>query len=215
MVYPDEFSGSLNEQEILFAAERTIEIAHQEAEGNDEKACQLIIAHLSTLCYNQGVERFISKIKKEKVPTVDSDECMLGAVMESQKLWEWVADYCRDTKDIHLHPLGMLIFLRYSSTPEEPSDDDTALVTAIDRYAEELEHKLQEENKLIDDAPVAVPDIENFSGDDTVLMMEFFKLMEEIGTFYHDRSRYDSDEKRELHDRIVAIHNRIMNSHQK
>ena len=36
-------------------------------------------------------------------------------------------------------------------------------------------------------APVAVPDIENFSGDDTVLMVEFFKLMEEIGTFYHDR----------------------------
>lgn len=213
MLYPDEFSGSLKEQEILFAAERTIEIAHQEAEGNDEKACQLIIAHLSTLCYNQGVERFIATITGQKLPSIDSDECMYGAVMESQKLWEWVADYCRDTKDIHLHPLGMLMFLRYTSSPEDPNDDDMALVKAIDRYAAELEKKLKEESRLTDDTPVAVPDIENFSGDDTVLMVEFFKLMEEIGTFYHDRSRYDSDEKRALHDRIVAIHNRITNSH--
>lgn len=213
MIYPDEYSGSLNEQEILFAAERTIEIAHQEAEGNDEKACQLIIAHLSTLCYNQGVERFIATVKAQKLPFIDSDGCMYGAVMESQKLWEWVSDYCRDTKDIHLHPLGMLMFLRYTSTPEDPSDDDVALVKAIDRYATELEEKLKEESKLAGEAPVAVPDIENFSGDDTVLMVEFFKLMGEIGTFYHDRSRYGSDEKRALHDRIVAIHNRITNSH--
>lgn len=212
MMYPDEFSGSLNEQEVLFAAERTIEIARQEAEGNDEKACQLIIAHLATLCYNQGVERFVAGVKNKTVQVTDVSDCMFGAVIESQKLWEWVADYCRDTKDIHLHPMGMLIFLRYTSSTEDPTDDDAALVAAIDRYTTGLELKLKEENKLTDEPPVSVPDIENFSGDDTVLIVEFFRLMEKIGTFYHDRSKYDSDEKRELHDRIVAIHHRIVKS---
>jgi len=210
MIYPDALGGTLTEQEILFAAERTIELARQEAEGNDEKACQLIIAHLSMLCYDQGVDTFVTQAKKKNTSHIDPVDCMYGALLESQKKWEWVTDYCRDTLSIHLHPMGMLVFLRFSSNTENPSDDDVSLMKAIDRYAKELELKAQDELK--EAPPVSVPDIDNFTGDETTLIIEFFKLMDQIGTFYHDRNRYASEEKKQLHDRIVAIHNRIVKS---
>ena len=58
---------------------------------------------------------------------------------------------------------------------------------------------------------VDVPNIPGISdsSDYRQLMKDFFKSLIEIGTYHRDRDQYETDQQRELHDRIIAIYHRL------
>ena len=41
------------------------------------------------------------------------------------------------------------------------------------------------------------------------MLMSFFQLLSDIGTFHRNRSEYATDEQRNLHDRFIATYYRL------
>lgn len=211
--YPDEaiMFSPLEQPALLVAAEYIVKLATDETPDQDQRAA-IILAHAAQLCYNQGVATVIDRHTKAGDSISDMESDIYDALHAGQCAWEMVSKYYKDMLSIELHPLGMMTVLLVSinNSAGDESEEFRLLSRVIKQYLEDVEKKEKEELKNVDVKPV--PEVENSDKSDSELMIEYFKLMEEIGTFYHDRDRYDTEEKRELHDRIVAIFNKIRGS---
>lgn len=193
-----------NKTEILVIAEQLINQTKLEYPNNDEAQASAILANLSILCYSQGMNYVVLNMNIKKYP--NRDDIFADVIKEAQKRWEWIIAYCKDTLNIELHPLGMLFVLRFVTSGEHDLYAPHVLA-GIERVSRELDKKIAEDVKVAEAKPV--PEIDEFDGDIPTLIMEYFKLLEEIGTFYRDRDKYETEEQKLLHDRIVAIYRKI------
>jgi len=206
--YPDEVNNNLlNESEFLLAVEEIVSIAVSEnAEESDQGIA--IMFHLGVLCYIQGVQLAVENLKRDgKIndANISRVQRQLLAVLCAQTRWEFAETYCKNMLKLELNPLGLLVVLKHISS-ENTGDTDAELAEAVDQAATIIEDKAKGELASVS-TPPQVPDIGiNLNSD---LIPEFFKLLEKIGTFYMDRDKYETDEQKELHDRIVAIYQKI------
>ena len=109
--------------------------------------------------------------------------------------------------NIELHPAMVVVVLTSYVNSAEANDEQASVVRlGIERY---VNLNLEELGDILarDDPAPAVP--EDLPEDSDDLIVEYFRCLEELGTFRRDRSAYENDDQRLLHDRIVALYHRI------
>ena len=191
-----------NNAEILAVAETLIQQAQDEYK-NEEARASAILANLVVLCYSQGMNATCHK-GIDKFTCID--DIFADVIAEAQMRWEWIITYCRDVLSIDLHPLAMLFVLQFiTSSKNDPYAPH--VLEGIARVNKRLDEKIAEDVKVAD--AESDPEIENFDGCTATLVVEYFSLLEKLGTFHRDRDRYETEEQKKLHDRIVAIYHRI------
>ena len=140
----------------------------------------------------------------------NKDESMYQMIYETWKVWGHLHTYVMKKYGIDdidpVFPMNMFKEM-FGNTEMEP-DINKALL----RVAEEEKTFVDKYKRGYD--IVSVPEIENFSGDPTELMDAYFNMVEQLGTFYPDRDRYETDDQRKLHDKIVAIMQKLNNYNQ-
>lgn len=209
VLYPDEKDDSLlNEREFLTAVESTISIA--KAEIADGEARDLaILFHLGVLCYIQGVQLAVENLKRDgklNDPSVSRIDRQVLSILCAQTRWEFADTYCRTMLEMTINPVGLLIVLKHIADEQE-DDSDGELAQAVDVAAHIIEEKAQGELASVESRSMP-ENITTITADET-LVKEFFDLLEEIGTFYADRDKYETEEQKELHDRVVAAYQQI------
>jgi len=198
----EEDLQQFNKAEILAVAETLIQQAQKE-HTNEEAQASAILANLAVLCYSQGMNATCNKGVKAFAST---DDIFADVIAEAQIRWEWIITYCHDVLNIDLHPLAMLFVLRFITSSENDVYAPHVLA-GIERVSKQLDEKIAEDVQAAD-AEID-PEIESFDGSMATLVVEYFKLLEEIGTFHRDRDKYETEEQKKLHDRIVTIYRKI------
>lgn len=214
-IWPYEVTDVFDHAQILLATEQTIQMVTDM--GLDESGrSAMITMNLVQLCYSQGINCVMSK--NTKLAEDDRERIMLEIVRESQSRWEWISSYCKDTLNINFHPFTLLCTLGALASAqiedESVQNANHALVDAINTYMDKMELEFKSDLELVNPPVVDAPAESQIDLDKSndELIQEYFKLMLELGTFYRDRSRYKTDHERELHDRIIAIHEKITNT---
>lgn len=208
--YPDELSDALlNEHEFLVAVEQTVSIA-KEATTNEEECNLAIMFHLGVLCYIQGIQLAVENLKREgklNDASVSSVDRQVMAILCGQTRWEFAEAYCKNLLGVQINPIGLLVVLKRISS-DDSGENDKVLSEAVDEAARIIESQAKGDLASIGKPPETIPaDIGiNLESE---LIPTFFSLLEEIGTFYIDRDKYETDEQRELHDKIISIYQKI------
>lgn len=211
--YPDEIIDCLIDEKVfLLAVEQTITLADQ-LNCDDSDRAMAVLAHLAMLCYIQGMCKTVDELTstgKLKDASITPSERELMVVRNGQSRWEFAKLYCKDTLNVDLHPLGMLVVLKRLAIDDESGSKNEALSDAVDTVAAELESiakKELEEVQARTSETLQAVHVKNPS-----LIPEFFRSLEDIGTFNFDRSKYDNDSDRAKHDRIMELYNGIVSS---
>lgn len=208
--YPDELSDALlNEHEFLVAVEKTVSIAKETTSSDDERDVAIMF-HLGVLCYIQGVQLAVENLKREgrlNDETVSHVDRQVMAILCGQTRWEFAEAYCKNLLNVQINPIGLLVVLKHIAG-ENSGDGDKVLSAAVDEAAKIIESQAKGDlasiGKPQDVAPVNVG--VNLESE---LIPTFFSLLEQIGTFYIDRDKYETDEQRKLHDEIISIYQKI------
>lgn len=209
-LYPDEVESKLmDEHEFLLAVEATVSIATAENPGQSERDLAIIF-HLGVLCYIQGVQLAVENLKrygKLNDQSISHVERQVMSILCAQTRWEFAETYCKTMLNVQISPIGLLIVLKHIAN-DNTSESDAALAEAVEQASHILEEKAKGELASVKRARFIGTDHPLIKAD-AGLVREFFTLLEEIGTFYMDRDKYETDEQKELHDRIVAVYQKI------
>jgi len=217
--FPSDTDRLLNEAEFLLGVETDVEHFGRRAEEiGEEEASAWLLGELSIFCYLQGLmaaRAYHDAEANKPNPTEEEMSAVVGdALREAQLRWVTAIDHCRQTHEIEFHITGMLIFLGTVYLKFADPDMPLTLVTSrlcTERLAE-LQENLEKEmvRETAEPEVIPVPDVDNYDGPIEDLVGEYFRLMEELGTYHRNRSEYATDEQRAKHDRLVAIYHRII-----
>lgn len=152
---------------------------------------------------------------------INSDEAVnfiADAIIIAHDGWLYAVSFIQEHYDqnhynVELDRFGLLIQLScYADSKSDPKLNavyrkalDKAIVVIGDKLTSDIQLAHEEATKELEDILDAA---------DESLLQEFFKTFQEIGTFYRDPSRYDNDEDRKRHQKMMEIYNRIMNKPQ-
>lgn len=209
-IYPDDrISTLLTEHEFLLAVEETASLAAaNNSSANDRDTA--IMFHLGVLCYIQGMILAVENFKREgrlNDPTLSKEERCLTAILCAQTRWEFAEVYCKNMLNLQINPIGLLIVLKRIAM-DGSGEDDAAMSSAVDKASHILEQKAKGDLACISAQKDGVDQELEINAEPNDIS-EFFALLEKIGTFYMDRTKYETDEQRELHDQIISIYRKI------
>lgn len=126
--------------------------------------------------------------------------CIKHLVVYGHTLWKECINYINEKGGSQLNVYIYLMLLQASPTLTGMSDKEKNIfIQAFDAGTKEIEELEGSEAPKFKDG-------ENFG----ILINEYMRLMQELGTFYRDRGRYKTDEERRMHDRIMEIYNCIV-----
>ena len=193
----------LTDEELLFAVEELFDRAKKEF-SNEQQREVAFVAKCSELVFIMGMYMASDEFKKNGIkPT--QDEAKRKAVECAQSRWETICIYMKDTHNYKLNPMGLLLMLNLFLDPDDQIIQDTIVDIVSNKINDELKSISVRE-------VVPVPEIENFQGDPKELVRAYFTIFSELGTFYGDRSVYETDDQKHKHDQLVAIFNKLKSS---
>ena len=201
---PDELINScprFSDEKILVAAELLMANKDKHGETHEEQMNWLTL-QLADICHLQGMLRAADDQKT--TPYKDLTDALYHAISYAHAAWQNVVSYLKDTSSTQLYPLGVVVYLK-GICKEKPFPE---LEAALERFMRQWIKWQSEQIKDLEVVPV--PEVENFTGDPKELILAYFNMANELETFYGDRSKYDSDDKRKLHDKMVAIFNKVI-----
>ena len=194
----------LSREQRLLAADldATIMKAMAMDEGR-EVACAWLISDLSILVVDQA-DMTVQQEQDGRDDVTFSEACR-SMIDIAQSMWMEIINYLKDTRDIEIHALAMLQMV-LNTCQEYPSNTNDDMAKIIMDKIRDIYSEIPKEFETVD-----VPNIPGISdsSDYRQLMKDFFKSLIEIGTYHRDRDQYETDQQRELHDRIIAIYHRL------
>lgn len=200
----------LNLEERLAVVESDMKVLEElRPREGDEVALSWLMSDLATFAITQAAFEVDASMDDQNLTT--PDEFIRKIIDDAQAIWDTLIEYLKDTHDLILHRLGMLAMLSQLNAGGYFSSWDTQdQADAVNRITQakmqELMHATPKEFQSVDAPAVAgVTD----SSDVDALTQDFFRSMIKIGTFHRDRDAYETEEQRQLHDRIVAIYHRL------
>ena len=190
------------EQRIMVADMELSTMETIKSKVGDEGALAWLLTDLATFVINQADLEYASE-KGHENDTLDA--ACARVITIAQTIWSQMVNYLKDTRDVEIHPLAMLHVL-LGACKEDQSELNVAMTRAIEHQMEEMFHAASKEITTME-----VPHILEIAEctDSMKLTRDFFDLMQRIGTYRRDRSAYETDEQRELHDRIIATYHRL------
>ena len=188
--------------ELLVVADTVVK---SHTEDDKEERSLNILSDLAILSLNQGLYLAREKMKAGEYP--DDIQGLKAAFAEGEKRWISIVEYINANTDERINQLGYDMILLYLISDGKEGD----LTEAAKSYIEDIIEASSKESKNVDVEIVSVPDIESFGGDPKELVQAYFVMLGELGTFHRDRSKYNTEHEKSLHDKIVAIYNKVGN----
>lgn len=140
----------------------------------------------------------------------DAAICFISdAIITAHNGWLHAVSFVHDQYDIELDRFGFLVQMSYYADGNGDPKLNAVYRKALDKAVVIIGDKITNEIQLAqEEATKELKDI--LDAADETLLQEFFTTFQEIGTFYRDPSRYDNDEDRKRHHKMVEIYNQIM-----
>ena len=199
----------MDRERIVTAIEGLIAPVDLEKLKKSEKQMQVFTSLIIEYCFVEAAKPVQERQAETKQVTTPEDIKEIIALAHS--IWCLIEDYLRDTHDFIFPPAAFEVSLVKSiDNFSSDSIQDRTIREGISLYVQELVDKSKEELEAVNNVEVVpVKDIENYGGDPKELVDAFFVMLGELGTFYRDRSNYETEDKRKIHDKLVAISQKL------
>lgn len=178
---------------LLTPGELLLSVDGRYTSGSDDFG--IFVAWLALECWIQGS----LKIQSGDMP-VSRVDTLVAVAVEAQKRFDTAVEYLHEVHGVTINRFEMLSVMR------DAGDADTS--AAIGKYI--VDHVYPELMRTIFGDESVSRETGSILDDGTA--SDLVNTMMAIGTFYRDRSRYDSDEKRELHDHAMDILTKLYNA---
>lgn len=125
----------------------------------------------------------------------DSMEYIIGY---GHTRWNQIVEYCDSKYNIELLPYGFLYLCSSTNTDSEEYNDimKESTMHYINKISDEDDNKYKKYKSL------SVTETNN-------LISEYFTLINKLGTFYKDKTKYKTEEEVKMHERIMEIYNTV------